>query len=122
MEEILRRLMTDPVRPSFYDYFHMKRLGVAIVVGALAVVVGCSSASPPTQSAAPATSLATLAASPTAGTALNTQQPDLPWQYATLEEVSTVYTPPSLLPGYQCHPCHNLQEDQLFSVARGKPA
>jgi len=28
-----------------------------------------------------------------------------------------VYTPPSLLPGYQCHPCHNLQEDQLFAVA-----
>ena len=49
------------------------------------------------------------------GAALNTQQPDLPWQYATLEEVSTVYTPPSLLPGYQCHPCHNLQEDQLFA-------
>jgi hypothetical protein len=40
-----------------------------------------------------------------------------PWQLADVALPAAVTTAPSLEPGYQCHPCHFLAEDQLLAVA-----
>ncbi len=50
-------------------------------------------------------------ASPAAG-------PGDAWHVADIAQPSAVTNPPSLAPGYQCHPCHFLAENQLFGLAR----
>lgn len=39
-----------------------------------------------------------------------------PWSEANVVQPSAVTSAPSLLPGYQCHPCHFLAENQFFGV------
>ncbi len=39
-----------------------------------------------------------------------------PWPEAAIALPSAVTSAPSLPPGYQCHPCHFLAENQLFGV------
>jgi hypothetical protein len=45
-----------------------------------------------------------------------TPAPSDRWQVAFLAQPSAVTTAPSLEPGYECHPCHFLAENQLFGV------
>jgi hypothetical protein len=40
------------------------------------------------------------------------------WVVADIAQPSAVTTAPSLEPGYQCHPCHFLAENELFDVAQ----
>ena len=40
-----------------------------------------------------------------------------PWLDAPIEQPDAVLDAPSLSPGYQCHPCHYLAENDLFGVA-----
>jgi hypothetical protein len=39
-----------------------------------------------------------------------------PWTEAPIEQPAAVLDAPSLEPGYQCHPCHYLAENDLFAV------
>jgi hypothetical protein len=41
-----------------------------------------------------------------------------PWIEAPIDQPAAVLDAPSLSPGYQCHPCHYLAENDLFAVAR----
>jgi hypothetical protein len=43
---------------------------------------------------------------------------DADWAVADVAQPSAVTTAPSLEPGYQCHPCHFLAENNLFAVGR----
>lgn len=43
--------------------------------------------------------------------------PSEPWAVAAIAQPSAVTAIPSLAPGYQCHPCHYLAEDDLLGVA-----
>ncbi len=86
-----------------------------LVVGMAATILlaGCASTAVPTPS-----SVTPTQSVPTAvPEALLTPPQDLPWQYAEIEQPTPVLTVPSLLPGYQCHPCHYVAEDQLFAIA-----
>lgn len=40
-----------------------------------------------------------------------------PWQVANIALPAAVTTAPSLAPGYNCHPCHFLAEDQLLGIS-----
>lgn len=40
-----------------------------------------------------------------------------PWVEAAIKQPAAVLDAPSLSPGYQCHPCHFLAENQLFAVS-----
>lgn len=57
---------------------------------------------------------ATVALSPTPGTPAPT--PPEPWAMADIAQPAAIEDAPSLLPGYQCHPCHFLAENQFFGV------
>jgi hypothetical protein len=75
------------------------------IVSILWAVTACGSAVPsPSPSASGASSPAVSLA------------PDR-WVVAKLDLPSEVTTAPSLEPGYQCHPCHFLAENELFDVA-----
>ena len=90
----------------------------AATLVATILLAGCGSSAVPTASSvAPTLSPPTQSAPAPTLEAVATQLPDLPWQYADIAQPTPVLTVPTLLPGYQCHPCHYVAEDQLFSVA-----
>jgi len=98
-------------RISVYDHAVGNRRQLTVFVAVLAA--GCGSVPPST------TVPASLSAS-NPGPSLEsvaTQQPGLPWQYADITQPVDVITVPSLLPGYQCHPCHYVAENDLFAVS-----
>jgi hypothetical protein len=78
----------------------VKSLGVTLIAAVALAAAGCGTSVPPSTSAQ---------ASYTEG----------PWQAAEVAQPSDVTTAPSLEPGYQCHPCHFLAENQLFGVGEG---
>jgi hypothetical protein len=114
---------------------------VLVAVGLAAIAfVGCGSTvvtapptAPPTatgQAAAPSVSSApstsstpspsaspSVAALPPPGASPTAPSSSEPWPLAAIALPSAVTTAPSLQPGYQCHPCHFLAEDQLLGVA-----
>ncbi|HET7026465.1 MAG TPA: hypothetical protein VFI28_02110 [Candidatus Limnocylindrales bacterium] len=65
-----------------------------------------------------ASSIAACATAPVASRAPSSSSPAPTdrWQDALLAQPSAVTTAPSLEPGYECHPCHFLAENQLFGV------
>lgn len=93
----------------------MKIAHLLAVAAALAVTMaGCGTATvtpTPTASAEPS-------AAPRSSAALLTfaPAPTGAWQPADIAQPSAVTTAPSLEPGYQCHPCHFLAENQFFGV------
>jgi hypothetical protein len=71
----------------------------AVAIAGLLGVAGCGSAVPPATSSPPAPPSSDR------------------WQVADIDQPNAVLDPPSLEPGYQCHPCHYLAENELFDVA-----
>lgn len=53
---------------------------------------------------------------PTASPASPVAGPSDPWAEADVAQPSAVTSAPTLLPGFQCHPCHFLAENQFFGV------
>ena len=102
-------------RQSIYDDALMRIFRAAVALAVVSLMSGCASAAVPTPSAPPPAS--SISATQTSTPALMTQQPDLPWQYADIDQPADVMTIPSLLPGYQCHPCHYVAENDLFAVS-----
>ncbi len=84
----------------------MKRPQLLLVLLLTSSLAGCGSTPTP---ASPSPG-AEGSASPTTGSVG-------PWQVANVALPAAVTTAPSLEPGYQCHPCHFLAEDQLLAVA-----
>lgn len=85
----------------------------AWVFAAAVLLGGCASApaAPPgTDPPTPQTS------GPTASSALPVAGPSDPWAEANVVQPSPVTSAPTLLPGFQCHPCHFLAENQFFGV------
>ncbi len=67
---------------------------------------------------APTSGPATVPPSPGEGASVSLPpEPVGPWQVAAVALPAAVTTAPSLEPGYQCHPCHFLAEDQLLAIA-----
>ncbi len=88
----------------------MQRPNLVLAVLVASALVSCGPA--------PTSSPAALAPSPSAGTPVSlAPEPVGPWQVADVALPAAVTTAPSLEPGYQCHPCHFLAEDQLFAIA-----
>jgi len=78
-----------------------------LAIGLAVVISGCG------------TPRATQAPASTAAASASTSAPAEAdrWVVADIEQPSAVQTAPSLEPGYQCHPCHFLAENELFDVA-----
>lgn len=77
-------------------------------------LVGCGAA--PAPAAPSASGGSTAPASATAGSSAGSLASE-PWTEVDPVQPSAVLDAPSLAPGYQCHPCHYLAENQLFGVA-----
>ena len=92
-----------------------------LVLGAIVALIsggcGTQTASPPVRAASgPAVDpSAGTAAVPTAGTAADAPEP---WPQALIAQPSAVTSAPSLLPGYQCHPCHFLAENEFLGIGQ----
>ena len=89
--------------------------GAASVL-ALATVACTSSPAPTSLPTAPVSSVST--ASPSSAVAAPSPLASLPWQLADVQLPSAVTDPPSLEPGYLCHPCHYQAENQLLAVSK----
>jgi hypothetical protein len=83
--------------------------GVAGSTGVPAPSAGPASAGVP-ESPGPASPVPASAAPPASGPTID------PWLAADVAEPAAVTTAPSLQPGYRCHPCHFLAENQFLGV------
>lgn len=86
----------------------MKHRPASALAAALAIALAGCGASTPTASL-PARGSASPVPSPAS--------PAEPWRMVNLPQPAAVLSAPTLQPGFQCHPCHFLAEDQLFGVA-----
>jgi hypothetical protein len=89
--------------------------GATVLVAILLSLGGCGAATP---TAAPSAPAASAQASTSAPAAIASPAPTAtdPWLDAELVQPSAVTSAPTLAPGFQCHPCHFLEEEQLFGV------
>jgi hypothetical protein len=85
-----------------------------VAFGAAVVLVFAGCASTPPSSPAPSAAVPSVRSSEVAPSS----SPDAveAWLPADVAQPSAVTSAPSLAPGYQCHPCHFLAENQLFGV------
>lgn len=101
----------------------MLRHLVVPVLSIVLVVAACGSSTPSPGSASPSVAATSAPASASAGSPEPSKAAAAPtdrWQAADVAQPSPILSAPSLDPGYQCHPCHFLAENQFLGMGLGQ--